>query len=55
VVGSLLNESVLEETERFVNVRISETSDNLVYFDIRNTDGIPELDDACPVPGSCLA
>ena len=41
VVGSLLNESVLEETERFVNVRISETSDDLVYFDIRYTDGIP--------------
>ena len=41
VVSSPLNERVIEETERFANVRILETSDDLVYFDIRNKDGIP--------------
>lgn len=41
VVASLLNECVLEEAERFVNVRILETGDDLAYFDIRKTDGIP--------------
>jgi hypothetical protein len=41
VVSSPLNERVVEETERFANLRILETSDDLVYFDIRNKAGIP--------------
>jgi len=41
LLGPLLNERALEETDRFANVRVLETSDDIVYFDIRKKEGIP--------------
>lgn len=32
---------MVEETERFANVRLEESQDDTVYFDIRNEDGLP--------------
>jgi hypothetical protein len=41
VVSATLKEKVIEETDRFTNIRILETSDDLVYFDVREKGGIP--------------